>query len=168
MIKTGTPLTKLDELSDKLILVSDSENSEEKSSITKLFTRDFRSITLMCYLCMFAACMASVGMFLDGGSDPEMLLINNVWLCLFDMIGYILLPMVLDKLGRVNAHALCFATMGTCLIVSRCLLIYCEVTPTINWIAYVLLNIGKTANAITFGGMFRYELILEISLLSNL
>ena len=60
MIKTGTPLTKLDEVSDKLVIVSDSENSEEKSSITKLFTRDFRTITLMCYLCMFAACMASV------------------------------------------------------------------------------------------------------------
>ena len=60
MVKTGTPLTKLDEVSDKLVIVSDSENSEEKSSITKLFTRDFRAITLMCYLCMFAACMASV------------------------------------------------------------------------------------------------------------
>lgn len=43
-----------------------------------------------------------------------------------------------------------------------------EVTPTISWIAYVLLNIGKTANAITFGGMFRYKLVLEISVISNL
>ena len=71
------------------------------------------------------------------------------------MIGYILLPMTLDIVGRVNAHVICFSTMGVCLIVSRILLIYYEVTPTIEWVAYILLNIGKCANAITFGGCFK-------------
>ena len=73
------------------------------------------------------------------------------------MIGYLLIPFALDSMGRVRAHVVCFTTMGVCLIVSRCLLIYCAPSITVDWAAYILLNIGKCANAITFGGIFRFD-----------
>ena len=81
MIQTKTPLSELDELSDKLVQVSESQKSDSDSRLTvvQLFSPDFRIITLMCFTTMFAACLGSVGMFLDSSGDPRDLLINNIW-----------------------------------------------------------------------------------------
>ena len=81
MIQTNTPLTKLDELSDKLVKVSESQKSspDSKISMLQLFTPDFRKTTLVCFFMMFTACLGSVGMFLDSSGEPCDLLWNNIW-----------------------------------------------------------------------------------------
>ena len=103
---------------------------------------------------MFAACMGSLGVFLDTSNEPQMLLIDNLWLSFFDMVGYLLVPLVLDTLGRVKGHTVCFTVFAICLLATHCLKAYFELTPTIKWIARIVQKIGKVANATTFGGMF--------------
>ena len=85
MTQTNTPLTELDALSDKLVRVSESQKSasDSKLSTLQLFSPDFRIITFMCFLTMFAACLGSVGMFLDSSGEPCDLLTNNIWVSLF-------------------------------------------------------------------------------------
>jgi len=72
MTQTNTPLTELDALSDKLVRVSESQKSasDSKLSTLQLFTPEFRIVTFMCFLTMFAACLGSVGMFLDSSGEP--------------------------------------------------------------------------------------------------
>ena len=81
MKETNTPLTELDELSDKLVKVSESQKSSSDSKIStlQLFMPDFRRITLVCFFMMFTACLGSVGMFLDSSGEPCDLLWNNIW-----------------------------------------------------------------------------------------
>ena len=88
MIQTKTPLSELDELSDKLVQVSESQKSDSDSRLTvlQLFSADFRIITLMCFTTMFAACLGSVGMFLDSSGDPRDLLVNNIWVRLCKVV----------------------------------------------------------------------------------
>ena len=154
MRRTNTPLSNLDEIAERLTSVSEAQDTDEGSSIFNLFNQNYRRVTFMCYFCMFAACMGSLGVFLDTSNDPQMLLVDNLWLSFFDMIGYLLVPLVLDTLGRVKGHTVCFVVFSSCLLATHCLKAYFDPTPTIRWTARILQKIGKVANATTFGGMF--------------
>lgn len=81
---------------------------------------------------------------------------TNAYLSLFDMIGYLLVPFALDRMGRIKSHVVCFTVIGVCLLVSRYLLIYQAAATMTEWTAFILLNVGKVANAITFGGVFNF------------
>ena len=153
MEQSGVGTENLDELCQKLEEISESEETE-KSSISSLLTPLYRPSTIGCVMIMLAANLSAICLFLGSG-EPERLLIDNLLLSLFDMIGVVSMSFFLDKFGRPRTVIACYLVIGTNLILSSAISYYFQ-GEWASIVANVLKRTAKTANGISFGAAFSY------------
>ena len=153
MKQSGVGTANLDELCQKLEEISESENTE-KSSISSLLTSLYRPSTIGCVMMMFSSNLSAISLFLGSG-EPGRLLIDNLLLSLFDMVGVVCMSFFLDKFGRPRTLVACFLVIGTNLILSTTINTYFQ-GEWASVVSNILKRTAKTANGISFGAAFSY------------
>ena len=149
MQRANADVTQLEELSHKMETISSSSSASNRGNASDLLKPHYRPVALKCSFLVFAGAMGSMGMFLDSSGDASKLLINNVWLSLFDSFGYLAIPPALDYFGRVKTHVWSFGLIGVALIASY-------FTKQFFLVNYLLVNFAKLINAVAFGGIFNF------------
>lgn len=156
---TNTDDSILEKLSLKLERISSRQNQNKNDSgnaWSEIFGSNYIRITIQVCLIFFVACLGNYGFLLNPSGLQGNILMNNIYMSFFDMLGYLVMAPMLDYFGRVRTLTGAYSITGGSIIISSLITYFFPEVAFLGTVCRVLVFIGKMFNAVTFGAVFNY------------
>ena len=173
MKNTKSDTSNLDKLALKLERISIRQKEATKvanngTTFQELVSPNFRLVSLQVCVIFFVACLGNYGFMLNSGNLGGNLLVNNVWMSFFDLLGYFVMAPLMDRFGRVKTLSVSYALTGICIFASSIIAVYATetlaITITSNALGLLLFSLVEYLNLLIQFILVNYSMPLLLEL----